>query len=165
MGDLEWAGMVLEKTDLPFQGDPRGSAPLGSAMLSDLALRFDLQPIERPADPARNGRWFGGDRLKAAKIEEAGNELPISDRVEVFVREADNALLEVVHLRAGEIVQRIHVKLLVLDEPMPLDSFRMRDPSKKPRDVKDHPPMWQQIEQVLERAMARAGGELRPSKR
>lgn len=165
VADLEWAGTVLQKTDLPFQPDARGRAPLGSAMLADLARRFDLKASDKKDEALRKGRWFAGDRKKTEKLEDDGEDLPVSDRIEVFVRDADHALLDVVHFRSGEVVQRIHAVELVLDEEMKVESFRMRDPAKKPRDVREHAPMWQQIEQVLKRATAKSNGELPPSRR
>lgn len=165
LADLEWAGRVLQKQDLPFVEQGLAGSPLGSAMLGDLVRRFDLKPIERPTEGGQKGTWYGGDRKKAAGLEEEGAELPVSDRVELFLRDGDHVLTEVVHKQGDDVVQRIRVRRLALDEPLAAEALRMRDPVKKPRDVKEHAPMWQSIEQTVQRAMQKKEGELPPSKR
>lgn len=165
LADLEWAGRILQKDDLPFADQGIAGSPLGSAMLADLVRRFDLAPIDRPADAGKKGTWFGGARKKAAGLDEEGAELPVSDRVEVFLREGDDVLTEVVHYQGEEVLQSIRVTQLAIDQPLMADTMHMKDPIKKPKDVKEHAPMWQLIEQNLGRAAQKANGELPPSKR
>lgn len=170
LADLEWAAAALQEEDAPFAEDARASAPLGSAMLRDLSRRYDLVPLSRRESAGQPGIWYGGDQKPRPKAEDgedadADLDLPIADRVEVFVREGDHAALDVVHLLRGEVIQRITVKKLVLDEPMSAESFRIDAGGRRPIDVKDHPPMQQQIEQLLVRASAKLGGEQPPSRR
>jgi hypothetical protein len=54
----------------------------------------------------------------------------------------------------------------VVGEPMALDSFRIDGRGKKPKDVKEHQPAWEQIQQILQGAKRKAPeGELPPSER
>jgi hypothetical protein len=165
VADLEWAGQVLQRHDLPGLADARAAAPLGSAMVEDLARRYQLAPLGKKDQDGQPGTWYGGDRRPGPGLQGEDPDVPLADRVELFVREGDQVLLQVVHLRLGKVVQRIRVGTLVVDEPMPLESFKLEVKGLRPRDVREHAPMWQQIEQVMQRAQAKAGDELPPSKR
>ena len=52
---------------------------------------------------------------------------------------------------------------IVLGEPMPLASFVLDTKGKKPKDVRDYPPEWEQIQQVLQSAKDKVPGKLPPS--
>jgi hypothetical protein len=158
VADIEWAGRVLQRTDLPGLADTRAAAPLGSAMVADLARRYALRPLgsDRNARNGEAGRWYGGDRRPGPAVEGEDQDAPMADHVELVCRESDKAVLEVVYLQAGKVAQRIAVEHLVLDEPMPLESFKLDDKGKRPLNVKEHPPMWQQIEELLQRAEQQA---------
>lgn len=164
VADIEWAGQILQRDDLPGRVDARATAPLGSELVADLAQRYQLRDLGR-RDEGRAGTWYGGPRRPGPGLEGEDPDVPIADHVELFVGERENALLEVVYLQQGEAVQRIRVDELVVDEPMPLETFQLDDKGRRPRDVRDNPPMWQQIQDLLQRAQEKAGGELPPSKR
>lgn len=165
VADLEWAGGVLKRADLvPGLGDSRSSSPLGSEMVADLARRYALEPLSRREHNGQIGTWYGGDRRTGIGLEDEP-DLPLADRVELFVRSPDFALLEVVHLRGGEVLQRISVEKLVIGEPMAADSFKIDSRGRTPVDATQHPPTWEQIQQILDQAKVRAGGELPPSQR
>ncbi len=156
VADVEWAGAILQRSDLPGLGDARATAPLGSAMVADLALRYDLAELSHKDKDGQLGTWYGGDRRPGPGIEGEDPDVPLADHVELFVGEGDHALLAVDYLQAGKVVQRIRADHVVVDAPMPLESFKLDDKGKRPRDVKDHAPMWQQIEDLLARAQAKA---------
>ena len=159
VADIEWAGRVLQRTDLPGQADNRAAAPLGSAMVADLARRYALHALgsDRNARNGQPGRWYGGDRRPGPGIEGSDDpDMPLADHVELFFRDPDSAVLEIVYLQDGKVTQRIAVDNLVLDDPMPLESFKLDDKGKRPLNVKEHPPMWQQIEELLQRAEQQA---------
>jgi hypothetical protein len=166
VADLEWAGRILQRNDLPGLGDARATAPLGSEMVADLARRYVLQPLSNKDRKGQEGTWIGGDRRPEVDPQQDGGDQPLADRVELFVRRQDDALLEVAFLQTGKIVQRIQVDRLVVGEPMALDSFRIDGRGKKPKDVKEHQPAWEQIQQILQGAKRKAPeGELPPSER
>lgn len=162
--DLEWAGQVLQRKDLPGLGDARAASPLGSAMVADLARRYQLEPLSRREHNGAAGTWYGGDRRRGLGIDD-DPDLPLADRVEIFVRAPDQVLLEVVHLREGNVLQRISVRKIVIGEPMSLESFRIEVKGQRPIDAREHPPTWEQVQQILQQAKERAGGELPPSQR
>lgn len=164
VADLEWAGAVLERSDLPGMADRRATAPLGSAMLADLQRQFELAPTDRRDRGGEAGRWLAGARR--ASLDDADTELPLADRVELFVRDRDHALLEVTHLQAGKALQQIVVRRLEVDVELPAKTFEVDGRGQRLRSVQQHLPMWDQIEQVLRQAEAKAPeGELRPSAR
>jgi hypothetical protein len=154
VADLEWAGEVLGRTDLPGAGDARAMAPLGSEMLADLAQRFDLQELGGKTG-GQLGTWYGGDRRPGGSQEDDA-DLPLADRVELFLRSPDSALLEIVYLQAGKPIQRIKVEELVVGEAMPLESFVLDTKGRKPKDVRGHDPEWDQIQQLLQGAREKA---------
>lgn len=165
VADLEWAGEVLAREDLPGMADSRAAAPLGSALVGDLARQYDLRELDRKDRDGQEGRWFGGD-LRSGVLPEGDPDLPMADRVELFVRNPDQALLEVVHLKAGKALQRIAVQRLQVDAPMTLESFRIDPKGAKLREVRDFPPAWEQIQQLLKQAEDKVGDkDKRPSKR
>ena len=164
VADLEWAAEVLQRTDLPGARDARASSPLGSEMVADLAQRYDLQLMPKKDRAGQEGAWYGGDR-KPTTGPADDTDQPIADRVEFFLRGPDQALLEVVFLQAGKPIQRIVVDKLVVGGAMPLESFVLDTKGRKPREVKDYPPEWEQIQQILQSAKDKADGKLPPSER
>jgi len=165
LADLEWAGEVLGRDDLPGMGDSRAASPLGSSMVKDLATRYQLARLSHNTKNGQDGTWYGGDRRIGPGDTGEDDSLPLADRVELFVRDGDLALLEVVFLQAGRPVQRITVKKLVLGEAMPLESFEIDAKGVRLLDVREHPPMWEQIEHLLEAAEQAAADQVRPSRR
>jgi sirohydrochlorin ferrochelatase len=165
VADLEWAGQVLQRSNVPGLADARAAAPLGSSMVEDLARRYQLAELSRKDQNGQPGVWYGGDRRAGPGLQGEDPDVPLADRVELFVREGDRAVLQVVYLRLGKVVQRIRVGALVVDEAMPLESFKLDAKGLRPRDVREHAPMWEQIEQMLRQAQQKAGDELPPSKR
>jgi hypothetical protein len=160
--DLEWAADVLQRSDLPGGKDARAAAPLGSEIVADLAQRYDLRVMRSRERNGQDGTWYGGDR-KPSPGQEDDADIPVADHVELFVRQQDTALLEVVYLQQQKPIQRIKVDQIVLGEAMPLSSFVLDTKGKKPKDVRDYPPEWEQIQQVLQSAKDKAAGKLPPS--
>lgn len=164
VADLEWAGEVLRRADLPGMKDRRADSPLGSGMLSDLRRQFQLVVGERKERGGEAGVWLAGPRHAGLPEHEA--DLPLADRVELFVRQRDLALLEVQHFQADKVVQRVEVKRLQVDAPVTETSLKLQWPALKPRDVAGYPPLAEPIERALKQAEARVGeGVRRPSRR
>ena len=164
MKDLAWASDAEATGDAPFQAGPRARSPIGAELFADLALRFDLRLVDKPAPEGMKGAWWQGERKKAADSGDNA-DLPLADRVEAFVRDGDSVLMDVVYTQKGEVVQRVRVTNAVLGAPMQMASFRIDVDGKKPIDAKEHGPTWQQIEQTLQRASQKKNGELPPSRR
>lgn len=162
--DLEWAGGVLDRADLPGMADRRAEAPLGSNMLEDLRRQFALTLEPDGKRDGEAGTWLRGERR--AKVADLDPELPLADRVELFVRAKDQALLEVVHKQGDKVIQRIVVTELVVGEPMQAKDLRVDGRGQRVREVQQYLPLWEQIEEVLNKAESKAGdGAKRPSRR
>lgn len=162
--DLEWAGEVLKRADLPGMKDARADAPLGSSMLDDLRQHFQLVRGERKDRAGEAGIWLEGKRRPG--LSDQDSDLPMADRVEAFVRQKDHALLEVVHYAADKVVQRIEVKKLEVDAAFAEAVFTLDRRGLKAREAEDYPPMREQIRRALDQAESKSGPDVvRPSKR
>ena len=163
VADLEWAGEVLRRSDLPGMRDARADSPFGSAMLDDLRTSFDLKVVaDRKDRRGEPGTWLAGERRPG--LGDQGVDLLLPTRVEVFLRQSDQAVLEVAHYEADKLVQHIDVKVLEVDVPI-ADTVFTVDPRGLPvRDVQKHAPMWILIEQALNQAGIKSG-EQWPSRR
>lgn len=161
VADLEWAGGVLAKADLPGMADARAAAPLGSAMLADLARRFALQVTNRKDRAGDAGTWLAGARRAAG--DDTG-ELPLPTRVEAFVRAKDQALLEVVHYQGDAVLQRITVERCEVGVKFADTAFQVDPRGLSAKAVDQFPPLWEEIKQVLLEAESKAA-EKRPSQR
>lgn len=162
--DLEWAGEVLKRADLPGMKDARADAPLGSSMLDDLRQHFLLVRGERKDRAGEAGIWLEGKRRPG--LSDQDSDLPMADRVEAFVRQKDHALLEVVHYAADKVVQRIEVKKLEVDAAFAEAVFTLDRRGLKAREAEDYPPMREQIRRALDQAESKSGPDVvRPSKR
>lgn len=157
VADLEWAGTVLDEGKLPGMADRRATAPLGSAMVVDLRRHFDLQPDARTERSGEAGQWLAGKRRSG--LEDADPELQLADRVELFVRQRDQALVEVKHLQGDKVVQHIVVEKLECGLEIPAARFAVDGRGQKQREVELYPPMWDQIEKVLLQAEAQLAEE------
>lgn len=162
--DLEWAGKVLDRSDLPGMVDARARAPLGSGLLADMMRTFDLETIGRKERAGEAGVWVVGRRK--AGLDEQDPDLPLADGVEVFVRDRDSALLLARYKVGADVLQEIVVDELEVGAALGDEDFVVDGRGVRLRNVQDHAPLWEQIEQTLERAEAKAaGGDVRPSKR
>lgn len=165
VADLEWAARVLGRADDVPGVDRRAAAPLGSGMVEDLGRQYRLAELSRGERDGQPGRWVGGD-LRPSTQPESDPDLLLPDRVELFVRDGDSALLDVVHLHLGKPVQRISVRKLEVNRPLDPASFGLQVGDRKARPVREHLPAWSQIERILAEADAKAGADdLRPSRR
>jgi hypothetical protein len=154
VADLEWAGVVLERADLPGMADSRAVAPLGSSMVADLRRQFTLAALGKKERNGEAGTWLGGPRR--AGLDDQDPDLPLADRVELFVRTADRALLEVRHLQGEKVLQHLVVASVQVDLEIPAKVFTVDGRGQRLREVQQHLPMWDQIEQLLQRAEAKA---------
>jgi len=130
--------------------DSRSLSPLGSRMLRDLDERYDLEVQKRASLGSHRGYRVGGDLRD--DVPAAGPVTP--DRVELFIREHDGAVLEMVQFRDGVPLTKVRIEELELDKPMEPESFTLDAGGKTFRSVREHPPAWASIEQVLEQARA-----------
>ena len=104
------------------------------------------------ASEGQRGYRLIGD-LRPAPKENPG--VPLADRVELFVRERDGAILEMVDLEGGQLLSKVSITDLVVDLHMDPASFAIDPKGKKPRHVREHTPLFDVIEQVLEEAAAK----------
>ncbi|MBX3462463.1 MAG: hypothetical protein KF830_04790 [Planctomycetes bacterium] len=163
VADLEWAGQVLDRADLPGMADRRAAAPLGSGMLAELQRQFALELTDRRERQGEAGRWLQG-RRRAGLDDDGGGAL--ADRVELFVRDRDQALLEMTQLLGDRPLQQLIVRRLEVDAALEPAQFTVDGRGQPLREVQQHPPMWDQIEQVVRQAEAKAAdGLVRPSRR
>lgn len=163
--DLEWAGTVLQRADLPGMQDRRADAPLGSRMLEGLRVHYALEPVDkqdaRKERSAAAGQWFAGERRGGTG--DLDPDLPMATRCEVFVGRAPApgravaAVLEVVHWQGDKELQRIEVGKLEVDVPLPPETFVVDGHGQKLRDVSQFPPLAEAIERTLVQAESRAG--------
>lgn len=151
--DLEWAGQVLDRADMPGMADRRALAPLGSSMLGELRRHFDFTIDARGERAGEAGTWLVGSRKPGLDIDDP--DLPVADRIEAFVRKTDRALLEVVHRQGGKVVQHLVVDKLEAGLALTAGTFRVDGRGQRVRDVQQHQPLWEQIEQVLKQAEAK----------
>jgi hypothetical protein len=170
--DLEWAGEVLDRADLPGMSDARARAPLGSGLLAEAARTFDLVVSDAAEHDGHVGVFVRGGRK--AGLDEQDPDLPLPDGFEAFVRTKDRALLSARYLVGEEVVQEITIESLEVDAALGDDAFVVEGHGVGIQNVQDHAPMWEQIERAVERAedksadaAARGGAEaqVRPSKR
>lgn len=164
VADLQWAGEVLQRADLPGMRDRRADAPLGSAVLDGLRLHYAFVVTDRRERAGEAGQWLVGERRPGLGDQDV--DLPLATRVEVFVRGKDHAVLDVLHYRLDEVLQRIEVKKLEVDVEIPDAVFTVDGRGQKLRDVEQYPPMRDLVERVLRQAESKAGDDVvRPSKR
>jgi hypothetical protein len=154
---------VLGKADEVPGVDRRGAAPLGSAMLQDLSRQYKLAPLSKKERNGTPGQWIGGD-LRPASARPKEDDMPLPDRVELFVRASDGAVLDTVHFQDGKPTQRIEVVKLEIDKPLPEADFKI-DTDQKPRPVRECLSPWTQIEHILAEAEGTPGAGKRPSER
>lgn len=164
VADLTWAGEVLERADLPGMKDRRASAPLGSTMVAELQRHYLLAVEPRAQRQGEAGVWLAGKRKPGLDADDP--DLPVADRVELFVRTADQALLEVGMWQGETQVEHLVVDKLVVGVDLSPKQFVVDGRGLKTTDVQQFPPMWEQIEQVLKQAESKsADGVVRPSRR
>lgn len=159
VADLEWAGRVLERDDLPGMPPADGpgmrltTAPLGSAVLAAVGRQFDLAVEARTSRDGDTGTWLAGPRKKGLDVQDPG--LPVADRVALFVRARDLALLELAQYEGETRVQHLVVESIAIDAELPAQARRVEAGGLRPLPARDHPPMREQIDQVLEAAEAK----------
>jgi hypothetical protein len=168
VADLEWAGGVLDRSDLPGMTDARAQAPLGSAVLAELARQFALQVGERKERGGEAGRWLQGERRPG--LPEAEAVVPEATRAVAFVRDRDQAVLEVVYHQQDKVLQRIDVKRCVVNGKIADAVFVLEPPGLKVRELAAVPSLQEPIERTLQQAERKAsekaaGPVLRPSRR
>lgn len=164
VSDLEWASGVVKKSDLPGMLDSRANAPLGSGMIKDLMRTFDLKVAKDTVHGSDTGKWLRGKRKPGLDTQDA--ELPLPDRVEVFVRDRDSAATIARFFVGKDVVQQIAVSQVEVDVALGADAFTVDGHGERIRNVQDYAPMWELLQGAIEQAEAKAKeGEVRPSLR
>lgn len=158
VAELEWAGEVLQRDELPGMRDRRAQAPLGSAMVAALRQQFQLAVDGRTERTGEAGTWLAGKRKPGLDVEDP--DLPVADAVELFVRARDQALLEVRHLQAGKTIQHLVVDKLEVDVELPAKLFEVDGGGQSLRPVQQHQPLWELIDQTLVRARTKFQQEM-----
>jgi hypothetical protein len=151
--DLEWAGRVLGREDLPGM-EPRAAAPLGSAVLAAAKRQFVLAVDKRTERAGEAGLWLAGPRRPGLDVQNP--ELAAADRVELFVRSKDNALLELKEYTGDVVSLHLVVDKLELDVELPGKLFEIDGGGQRPRPAKEYKPLWEQIEQACLEAEAKS---------
>ena len=164
VADLEWAAAILKRSDLPGMADARAQSPLGSGMVAGLLRTFDLKIGEDHDHAGDKGTWLRGARRAGLDGQDA--ELPLADRVEVFVRDRDHALMLARFFVGDVVVQELVVEQLNTAVTFADSDFTVDGHGERIRNVKDYAPMWEQVMEAITGAEAKAKeGDVRPSKR
>lgn len=164
VADLEWASVILKKADLPGMVDGRAQSPLGSGMITDLMRTFDLAIGEEKEHLGDTGTWLRGARR--AGLDAQDPDLPLADRVEVFVRGRDHALLLARYFVGTDVVQQITIEKLEVGAKLVEADFKVDGHGERVRNVRDYQPIWEQIVEAFTGAESKAKeGDVRPSKR
>jgi hypothetical protein len=162
--DLEWAAAVMKRSDLPGMVDARAQSPLGSGMILDLLRTFDLEVDESGEHEGQKGTWLRGKRK--ADLDDQSPDLPLSDRVDVFVRKRDRALLLARFYAGEDATQEILVEKLEVGVELTDADFTVDGHGERIRDVKEYAPMYTQVQDAIEAAESKAkDGQVRPSNR
>lgn len=163
VADLEWASAILKKSDLPGMADGRAQTPLGSGVIRDLMRTFDLAIADDESHDGNKGIWLRGTRR--AGLDAQDPDLPLADRVEAFVRDRDHALLLARFYVGTDVIQELAVEKLELGAKLQDSDFTVDGHGERIRQVQVYAPMWEQIQEALTGAEAKAKpGEVRPSK-
>jgi hypothetical protein len=149
--DLEWAGALLQRDDLPGTADARAQSPLGIGMLTELRHTFDfVVDSSRTERAAEAGTWLVGTPKAGLPVDDP--TLPIADRVEAFVRTRDRVMVELVMKQQDIELERIEVVAFEQPKEMPPKAFVVDGRGQRLREAKEHPPLWEEIEQVCAKA-------------
>jgi len=160
--DLEWASGVLQKSDLPGMVDSRAQSPLGSGMVRDMSRVFDLAVAEDSKYGDHQGTWLRGGRK--AGLDAQDPDLPLADRVEIFVRGRDHAMLLTRFYVGKDVVQELKIDELEVGAKLEAKDFVVDGHGERIRDVQEYAPMWEQISEAIAAAEQKQK-ELPPSKR
>jgi hypothetical protein len=160
VADLEWAGRVLQRDDLPGMPEKgssperRAASPLGSGLLVALRRQFALAVQPRSEHDGQPGTWLAGPRQAGLAADDP--DLPVADRVEAFVRTADLALVSMRQYQGEQVVQEVLVEALARDVDMPIEGFAVAAvPGQKPKPVQQFVPLWEAIQQACLAAEAK----------
>ncbi|MBK8976529.1 MAG: hypothetical protein IPM29_11480 [Planctomycetes bacterium] len=155
MARIDSASRALGDDGGPLGGDDgRARSPLGSAMLEDLAERFELT-VEGPRVVDGRRAWVVAGPIRGGRSEDLELLGLGADRVDVLVREGDGAVVRMTQLRSGQPLLDVRIEHLELDQPMEPDEFVLSVRSDRVVDVLDHPPARAQIERLFEEARAK----------
>jgi hypothetical protein len=160
VADLEWAGRVLQRDDLPGMPEKaassperRAASPLGSGLLAALRRQFDLAVETRDELDGQKGTWLAGPRRGGGADDP---DLPLADRVEAFVRASDLALVAMRQRLGEQVVQEVVVEELVRDPALAADAFALAEQGQKPKPVQQFAPLWESIQQACLQAEAKS---------
>jgi hypothetical protein len=131
----------------------RAASPLGSGLLAAVRRQFDLAVQPRGERDGQPGTWLAGPRRGDLAADDP--DLPIADRVELFVRTADLALVHMRQLQGEQVVQQVDVEALERDVDLPAARFVVESGGEKPKPVQQFVPLWEAIQQACLAAEAK----------
>ena len=163
VADLEWAGRVLQRDDVPGMapqaesggGIRRADSPLGAAVVAATRRQFDLAvDTQRTERNGEAGSWLVGPRRKGLDVQDPG--VPVADRAELFVRQRDLALLEMKHFAGEQVLQLLVVDSISIDGEIAPKVFQIDGGGQRPVPWTEYPPLHEEIEQALDDAEAKS---------
>jgi hypothetical protein len=164
VADLEWAGRVLRRDDLPGMGPAEGgssgpgsqraTAPLGSGVLAAARRQFVLTVDKRTEHNGEAGTWLAGPRR--AGLDAQDPAVPVADRVELFVRSKDRALLLANYFVGTVAVQSLVVEQIDVAPTFGPDAFLLDAGGRRPQPVDRFKPLFAQIEEALAEAESKS---------
>ena len=146
---------------MPAPGSGQAESPLGSAMLEDLSGQFDLR-VEEPRVVRGQRCWVVAGPARQRDSDEPDLLGLGADQVDILVRVADGAVVQMTQLAEGKPLMSVAITRLELGKAFDPSSFALQVPADvEPVDVMDHPPHAAQIRRLFEEAEARgwAGGD------
>ena len=152
--ELEEASKILDRavspgTLVPTDAGLGVAAPLGSAVLEELAANYTLTVTSRTIDSTDVYVVSGPSRAAPSEIEQLG----VPDHVEVLVRRLDLVASRVRELRAGEKLSEIVIESVELDPLIELQAFEpdavFNDlAGREPLDAMKHPTTSRMIKRI-----------------
>ena len=130
--------------------------------MGGLARSGELAPGDDTKHGDHQGTWLRGARK--AGLDAQDPDLPLADRVEVFVRGRDQAMLLARFFVGKDVVQELKVEQLKVGAELSAKDFAVDGHGERIRSVREYAPMWEQISEAIASAEQK-GKELPPSKR
>jgi hypothetical protein len=150
---LKEAAELLETGSPVTAFDNRNEAPLGSALLTDMAEQFDLAVASSTIDGVEYWVLKGAPRPGVTAPEEA--DIPRPDLVELRVRKSDGLVARMAQSRQGKAFLTVEIVKYERNPTLDPASFAIALPTgQRWKDVREHGPAFAQIQATLKEAEA-----------